>query len=375
MNKHETRPLFNRRSFLKLLAVTGVTTAGGYTLAEVAPWLPIDVQADQTRRPLEKAITMATPMRELVRYATLAASGHNTQPWQFAIHESAIEIHPDYSRRLPVVDPQDRELWISLGCALENLLVAARAAGYGAAVSYPDRAELIHVDLHPDTAQPSPFFDAVPHRQNTRTAYDGQPVKTAALDQLGALALEPGVSLRFVNKPSEMATVIDYVNQGNLSQYADQAFVNELITWLRFNKREALAASDGLFTAASGNLPVPRWLGKLFVARTNPQQQADSDARKLRSSPGAVVIAASADDKATWVRTGQVYERLALAMTTLHIKSALLNQPLEVASLRSQFQNALGLGAALPQLLLRFGYSAASLPRSLRRPVEEVLIM
>lgn len=192
MNKNEARSLFNRRSFLKLLAVTGVTTAGGYTLAEVAPWLPVDAQADQTRRPLEKANPMSTPMRELVRYATLAANGHNTQPWQFAIHESAIDIHPDYSRRLPVVDPQDRELWISLGCALENLLVAARSAGYAAAVSYPDRAELIHVDLRPDTAQPSPFFDAIPHRQNTRTEYDGQPVKTADLDQLGALALEPG---------------------------------------------------------------------------------------------------------------------------------------------------------------------------------------
>lgn len=375
MPNNQSPPRLNRRRFLQGLTAAGTITVGGYLLAETTPWLDYAAATEQIRQPLTKEGTMPTAMRELVRYATLAANGHNAQPWRFAITADGIDIHPDYSRRLPVVDPQDRELWISLGCALENLLVAARAAGYAAEVSYPDRVELIHVDLRPDTAQPSPFFDAIPHRQNTRTEYDGQPVKSADLNQLGALALEPGVSLRFVDKPNEMATVIDYVNQGNLNQYADAAFVKELTAWLRFNKREAMTMLDGLYSASSGNPQAPRWLGRFFLARTNPQQQADSDARKLRSSPGAVVIAANTDDKAAWVRTGQVYERLALQLTALDLKSALLNQPLEVATLRSQFQNALGLGSALPQLLVRFGSSAATLPRSLRRPVEDVLIM
>jgi hypothetical protein len=51
----------------------------------------------------------------------------------------------------------------------------------------------------------------------------------------------------------------------------------------------------------------------------------------------------------------------------LNIKSAFSNQPIEVAALRPQFQDAMGLGAA-PQLLIRFGY-AAPMPRSLRRPL------
>lgn len=315
---------------------------------------------------------MSAAMRELVRYATLAASGHNTQPWRFAITADDIEIHPDYSRRLPVVDPHDRELWISLGCALENLLVAARATGYAAEVTYPDRDEAIRVRLIADTPQPNRLFDAITQRQNTRAEYDGQPVPVAALDTMQTLALEPGVALHYLLEPAQIETVLDYVNQGNLQQYADQAFVAELVDWLRFNKKTALAAHDGLFSRCSGNPEVPSWLGRLFMTMSKPQQQADADAKKLRSSAGAVVIAASADDKAAWVRTGQVYERLALQMTALNLKSALLNQPIEVAALRSQLQSALGLGAA-PQLLLRFGYANA-MPRSLRRPVEAVLM-
>ena len=111
----------------------------------------------------------------------------------------------------------------------------------------------------------------------------------------------------------------------------------------------------------------------MFVGGTKPQQQADADAERLRSSAGAVVIGSDTDDKAAWVRAGQVYERLALQMTALNVKSALLNQPIEVAELRRQFASALGLAAAQPQLLMRFGY-AADLPRSLRRPVADVLI-
>ena len=111
----------------------------------------------------------------------------------------------------------------------------------------------------------------------------------------------------------------------------------------------------------------------MFVAGMKPQKQADIDAKKLRSSAGALVVASASDGKTAWVRTGQVYERLALTMISLNIKSAFLNQPIEVAGIRSQFQRAVGLGGFLPQTLVRFGY-ADPMPRSLRRPIEQVIM-
>jgi hypothetical protein len=373
MNKTESRPTLSRRDFLKLLAVGGVTVTGGYFLSEYAPWLDYNQQANQTWRPFEMVSTTPTQMRELVHYATLAASGHNTQPWKFAIKENAIEIHPDYTRRLPVVDPDNRELWISLGCALENLLVAARASGFAHEVSYPDATDFINVCLTEDAPQGSLLFDSIPKRQNTRSVYDGQPVGSVEMDQIQTLTLEPGMSLRFATTSADLDTILEYVNQGNLSQYADKAFIDELIYWLRFNKKEALASLDGLYSVCSDNPEVPRWVGKMFVAGTKPQQQADADAKKLRSSSGAIVIASDVDNKSTWVRTGQVYERMALQMTSLNIKSAFLNQPIEMSGIRSQFQSAMGLDKSLPQLLIRFGHADA-LPRSLRRPVDAVLL-
>ena len=369
--KSNTLSSISRRDFLKIVGATSVVAVGGSLLHTYTPWLDYDEQVNQNRQEMNR--NYPNQMIEMVRYATLAANGHNTQPWKFKIDNDSIEIHPDYTRSLPIVDPNHRELWISLGCALENLLITAMGMGYSPQVSYPENGDIIKVSLSEDTAQISPLLEAIPERQNTRGEYDGQPINNSDLDQLKSLAVEPGVALHVVSGLDRIERVVEYVNQGNLIQYANTDFVDELIFWLRFNRREILKSRDGLYSACSGNPEVPGWLGKMFVSGTKPQQQADADAKKLRSSSGVIHITSDLDDKSSWVRTGQVYERLSLMMTTMNIKSALLNQPIEVADLRSEFQSAMGLGSSLPQLMVRFGYAPA-MPKSMRRPVEQLLI-
>ena len=70
----------------------------------------------------------AATLKEIIRYATMAPSGHNTQCWRFRVGSRSIAIFPDLSRRTPVVDPDDHHLFVSLGCAIENLVQAARAS-------------------------------------------------------------------------------------------------------------------------------------------------------------------------------------------------------------------------------------------------------
>ena len=364
---------FSRKDILKLLSAGGVAAVAAYALREYAPWVDYDAKADLPRMALQPDPAPLGRMRGIVRYATLAANGHNAQPWKFALLPTGIEIHPDYSRRLSAVDPADRELWISLGCALENLLIASRAMGYTPAVTYPDALDSIQISLAADSPQGSPLFDAIPFRQSTRTEYDSKPIAGSHLDQVQKVRLEPGISLHTKVDRAGLTILSDYVHQATLSQYADKPFLNELIHWLRFDKKEALASSDGLYSECTGNPSVPRWLGQMFVNGANPHDLADADVKKLQSSAGAVVITSASEGKDDWVRTGQVYQRLALTMTSLNIKSAFLNQPLEVESVRSQLRSSLGLGTAYPQLLVRFGYANA-MPRSLRRPVEQVMM-
>ena len=72
-------------------------------------------------------LTASPQLRDFIRYATLAPNGHNTQPWRFRIRQNSIDVLPDFSRRTPVVDPDDHHLFVSLGGAAENLALAATA--------------------------------------------------------------------------------------------------------------------------------------------------------------------------------------------------------------------------------------------------------
>jgi len=107
--------------------------------------------------------------RELVRYAILAASSHNTQCWKFRIEDQTISILPDLTRECPAVDPDRHHLYVSLGCATENLIQAAQAFGKYGEVSFDSKIEdMVKVNLEPAKVLTCPLFEAIPKRQCTR---------------------------------------------------------------------------------------------------------------------------------------------------------------------------------------------------------------
>ena len=321
--------------------------------------------------------------RELVRMATLAPSSHNTQCWKFALDDNAITIRPDLSRRCPAVDPDDHHMFVSLGCAAENLVQAALAHGLAAEPRFDVSRDAIIVPLTPlslllplsaTPTQASPLFNAIAARQCTRGDYDGQPLSNEELRLLERAGTSSGVRLLLLTDRPAMERVLDYVVQGNIAQMADAAFVKELKGWIRFNGKDAVRTRDGLYSGASGNPSIPAWVGELaFGWFFTPKAENEKYTRQIRSSAGIAVFVGLAADKANWVEVGRSYERFALQATALGIRNAFLNQPVEVPAVRSPFADAMGLAGQRPDLVVRFG-RGPTLPRSLRRPVQAVLV-
>lgn len=314
-------------------------------------------------------------MKEIVRYATLAPSGHNTQCWRFRLENRSIAILPDLSRRTPVVDPDDHHLYVSLECAAENLVLAAGTFGFVANAEFSPASDgTITVALERSRAEESPLFKAIPHRQCARTDYDGKPLDSEELRLLEAAGTGNGVAVILLTEREAMEKVLECIVQGNTVQVNNPDFVSELESWIRFSDGEAIRTCDGLTARSTGSPPPPRWLGKLLFRvflRVKPEN--GKYARQIRSSAGIAVFVSNIDDKVHWVEAGRCYERFALQATALGIRNAFVNQPVEESHLRPEFAKALGLGDRRPDLVVRFG-RGQEMPRSLRRPVEAVLV-
>jgi hypothetical protein len=175
-------------------AFLGLGAATWLGLRQMGSTTTLAKAAADARAPLP--VTPQT--RDLIRYAAPAANGHNTQPWTFQSDQAQIAILPDFTRRTPVVDPDDHHIFVSLGCAAENLALAAGAAGRAGEIAFDPSGEgAVRMRFGSGRGADRALFEAIPLRQSTRSAYDGSTVEAGDL-RLLAKAAVPGVDLILV---------------------------------------------------------------------------------------------------------------------------------------------------------------------------------
>jgi hypothetical protein len=358
-----------RRDFVvQSLAATAVLPLSSCSQADMADYEKASLE-------LRAALSANPDILEFIRFATLAPNGHNTQPWRFSVNGNDISIRPDFSRRTSVVDPDDHHLFVSLGCAAENLLLAGAAHSRPGNMMYWDGGHgRVDITLEAGPANASPLYRAIPERQSTRSVYSGQAIPLNELKLLENAARIEGVSVVLITDTKQREVVLDHVIRGNGQQMDDPAFVRELKQWIRFNPAQALERRDGLFGPSSGNPTFPSLIGKtvfgwVFDKESENRKYTD----QIRSSSAIAVFTGDEANKDHWVRVGRSFQRLALQATALGIRHAHINQPVEVPKVRSKFADWLGVPGKRPDLVIRLGYAPA-LPMSLRRPVKDLLI-
>ncbi|MFN0191877.1 MAG: Acg family FMN-binding oxidoreductase, partial [Aestuariivirga sp.] len=299
--------VFSRRTLVGTGLSFAVVGAVGYGL-----WPRMGGYLDEVDR--QRQLLSDNPeLEEIVRMATLASNSHNTQPWKFRLANNQVSILPDFSRRTAVVDPDDHHLYVSLGCAAENLVIAGKALGRGSEVVVPSGSEP-QIDISLSSTQPGgqELYQAISLRQSTRSLYDGQPISADDLALLTAAAREDGVKVLFFTEAADRDAILDFVIQGNSVQMDDPAWVGELRDWLRFSSSRALTTGDGLFSACSGNPVLPEWIGaQMFKLFFSKDAENNKYRDQIRSSAGIAVFIGDKADPEHWIKVGRSFQRFA----------------------------------------------------------------
>ena len=318
---------------------------------------------------------MKTDFIQIANYASKAPSGHNTQPWKFHITDGTITVLPNLEVALPVVDRNNRELFISLGCAVENLCIAASYFGYTTHI-IECSIEAIILELTKNNLKiEDPLFHQIEKRQTNRNIYNGNKISEGILQQLESIPKENGIQFYFTEINTPFAnTITQYIMKGNEIQMADIAFKNELLSWMRFNKKQVEATHNGLSYLVFGNPPLPRILARPIVSLfLKPNAQNKSDRKKIDSSSHFVVCATQRDTIEEWINLGRTLQRFLLRVTEIGISYAFLNQPCEVAVLAFDLREKLPVNKEHPTLIMRIGY-AKQIPYSPRKKIETLLV-
>ncbi len=314
-------------------------------------------------------------LRFLLNYAVLAPSRHNSQPWRFRVELNTVELYADRSRRLSAVDSEDRELIISCGAALENLLIAMRYFGYAPGLEiqpYPHDPDLLaRVRFNKGaeaTGEERKLFHAMQKRRTNRHLFEEREVPASLIFALEGIAIQQGTSFQVV--PQEMRpAVTNLIVTADRQLWSDSHYRQELAAWTRpgYGNRRDGVPEDALGKEDLASSLSPPLIRTLILH--------DETAKRQHGAPGSpvlAVISTFADSWFDWLAAGQTLEKMLLLARSEEVWASFFNQAIEVPALRTQLRDILE-QKNFPQIMLRMGYGPEISPTP-RRGVEEVLL-
>jgi nitroreductase len=324
---------------------------------------------------------MPTDLATILTAATLAPSAHNTQPWKFKSAENQLDFFVDWERHLTVSDPTGRELYVSLGCALANAIVAARSVHLEPQLSYfPEGEEnppaggrpVARLTLTRGTGPAeegvAKLFQAIKDRRTDRSLYDDRPLTAEERHQL---TLTPDVIL--VEDRRAIVAIAEVTYEGTAATLSKRDFKNELSGWVRNSWTKQ---RDGMPGYALG-MPAPVSLVAPLLVRVAPihKKQSVETREEMQSASAVAVITSAGDTPRDWLIVGQTLENLWLAATAAGLAAMPLVAAIEAGErTRAQLQRIVGT-ANLPQSILRLGHSRRKgLKATPRRPVRDCLV-
>jgi hypothetical protein len=365
----------NRRKFIGITGVVAVAAGGGYYLLSDKN----NFTRDDIKIGSRSKIPMLADEREILYLASLAPSGHNTQPW-FVKYIEPLHwiIANDKTKWLPGVDPTQRETILSIGAFLQNLEYAANNLGYNCQFDLLAKdnqdENVIKVKLIKSGNILKYDIQKIRLRRTVRSDYLNDPLKKE--DVVHLTNGEPDFMHFIPANAKEFNWLNEQTIEANrIQSYRDPA-QKELADWIRFSSKDAEKYCDGLTLAGMEVDGVPGWLLRNFYVKENVmktsfrEQSIDKVVKQVSQSGGWLLITSKDNTVASLLETGKRMQRLFLKIRERNIAIHPMTQIIEEASTNQLLNNSISINDPV-QFILRTGYlKIYPDPVTLRRPVD-----
>jgi len=313
-------------------------------------------------------------LKFILKYAVLAPSTFNVQPWLFSISKNKIIVRPDFNRTLRTSDKDNRLLYISLGCAIKNLEIAAEYFGFSLKREFVESMSMTIIELSfqkNGRKISKPLINAIKNRLTNRNPYEPRLLPKSLLEGIKQVGDREGLSILILTGKSIKREITSLVEKGDMIMWNDKEFKEEHLRWVRHN---LTTQHDGM-PAYSVGIPLIASFFAEFAIKYLPYAKIQSRKNKflLSTTPYFVFILSKNHDKETWVKVGECLEEIWLGATESGVSLAPLAQVHAIGNIHEETKKVLKTNL-FPQFFFRLGYSTKRSYNSPRRKVEEVLI-
>jgi hypothetical protein len=314
-------------------------------------------------------------MRFLVKFAVLAPSSHNSQPWYFSVHEKEIRVFKDSNRMLGIGDSNNRQLFISLGCAIENIVIAADYYGLDSIINYGNNDYVVAIsftkrNINTNDNNNHLIFN-IPKRKVNRSKYLSKKIDESVFEIIQKYGDE-SLNINIISDKDKISHISDIALDATMSAMSNKNFRIELSKYIISNTSESKIGMPGFSMGFPTPISyiVPRILKLFNMSKLSKKQ----DELILKSTPYLVFISTENDEEKSWIKTGRVFQRMSLSLLPLGIYFSVWAAPIQIGKYYIRLQDILNINFR-PQMFLRMGFPSKEMGgHSPRLKAADVLI-
>ncbi|MCF7885166.1 MAG: nitroreductase [Candidatus Marinimicrobia bacterium] len=335
-----------------------------------------------------REIRMAKPPDNLnkkeyltLQYAAMAPSGHNTQPWQIEIREPGKWLLLfDKSRQLPAIDPNNRELMLSLGAFLGNLKLAAKSINIDVSIakifSKSSGNKVAKLELKQNKPNETDHLTEIKSRRTHKNGILNKDIKPEDFRYI----TNNSEDINYISNNSKEGRILQEltIEANRLQVNRDEAQL-ELSNWIRWSQKKIRKFRDGLNPNSMGMKGIIKWYASHFFSKKTVMSKSFRKStlkmvrKQVENCGGWLIITSPNYKPESLLNTGIEFEKMCLKTIKKKIAIHPMSQILEEKT-KEKVNSLLNIDQPI-QFIIRTGYlNKYKKPVSIRRPVEWFII-